>query len=400
MNIYQQIQNRATELEDDIADFLIDVVKTMSFSGREKEVVQVIQNKMFELNFDEARIDGLGNIIGRIGNGPRIIAFDAHIDTVYPGDVSQWKYDPFDAKIIDGEVFGRGTADQKGGLASMIYAVKIIQELDLNKDFSIYFTGTVQEEDCDGLCWQYLINEENLKPELVIITEPTGLKINRGHRGRMEMTVGVKGVSCHGSAPERGDNAIYKMSKITLEIEKLNERLHIDPFLGKGTVTVTQFRSDSPSLCAVPDQAGIHLDRRLTKGETKKSAVAEVKQAANLAGYPDAEVTVLNYAEKSYTGLEYPTEKYYPTWVLDESSPYLKQAAEAYKLVLNQNPIIDKWTFSTNGVAIAGMNNIPCLGLGPGYEAAAHAVNETVPVDHLSKATGFYAAFIARLNGK
>ena len=202
---------------------------------------------------------------------------------------------------------------------------KIIKELGLNDQFTIYFTGTVMEEDCDGLCWQYLLKEEKLKPEFVVITEPTNLNIYRGHRGRMEIRVEVKGRSCHGSAPERGDNAIYKIARIALEIEKLNKRLRNDRFLGKGTVTVTEVRSSSPSLCAVADGAGIHLDRRLTAGETKASALAEVRDAAKRAGYPDAKVFVLNYAEAAYTGKVYPTEKYYPTWVLEEKSPYLKR---------------------------------------------------------------------------
>jgi putative selenium metabolism hydrolase len=234
----------------------------------------------------------------------------------------------------------------------------------------------------------------------VIITEPTNMNIYRGHRGRMEIHVDVKGVSCHGSAPERGDNAVYKVAKIALEIEKLNDRLHHDPFLGKGSVTVTEARSSSPSLCAVPDGAGIHLDRRLTYGETKESAIAEVKDAAARAGYPDAEVVVLKYEEVAYTGTVYPTEKYYPTWMMPENSPFLKSAVSAYRSVLGKEPLVDKWTFSTNGVAIAGMHNIPCLGLGPGNEVYAHAANEACPVEHLSGASAFYAGLVATLNGK
>jgi putative selenium metabolism hydrolase len=282
----------------------------------------------------------------------------------------------------------------------MVYAGKIIKELGLNDQFTIYFTGTVMEEDCDGLCWQYLLNEEKLKPEFVVITEPTNLNIYRGHRGRMEIRVEVKGRSCHGSAPERGDNAIYKIARIALEIEKLNKRLRNDRFLGKGTVTVTEARSSSPSLCAVADGAGIHLDRRLTAGETKASALAEVRDAAKRAGYPDAKVFVLSYAEAAYTGKVYPTEKYYPTWVLEEKSPYLKDAVAAYTGVLGKAPLVDKWTFSTNAVAIAGMKGIPCLGLGPGNEVYAHAPNEACPVEHLSRAAAFYAALVARMNGK
>lgn len=398
--IFAKIRLRSQELADETARFLMDLVKTPSFSGKEKEVVQVIKAEMEKVGFDEVRIDGLGNVIGRIGHGPRLIAFDAHIDTVYPGDLSQWSFDPFNPMIKDDKIWGRGTVDQKGGMACMVYAGKIIKELGLQDQFTLLFTGTVMEEDCDGLCWQYLINEEKIRPELVVITEPTNMNIYRGHRGRMEMLVDVRGVSCHGSAPERGDNAIYKISRVALEIEKLHERLAYDPFLGKGSVTVTQVFFTSPSQCAVPDQASIQLDRRLTRGETLESAVAEVEDAARRANCPDAKVTVLTYNEPAYTGLVYPTQKYYPTWVLDSDSMYLKAAVQAYSGVLDREPLVDKWHFSTNGVAIAGMNGIPCIGLGPGNEIYAHAVDEAAPVAHLCEAAAFYASLVAQLGGK
>jgi putative selenium metabolism hydrolase len=400
MSIYQRILELAKRYEMDTAHFLGDMVKIPSFSTKEKEVIERIAAEMRKVGFDEVRVDGLGNVIGRIGNGKRILAFDAHIDTVYPGDESLWTFNPFSGEIRDGKVLGRGSADQEGGMASMVYAGKIIKELDLNKNFTIYFTGTVMEEDCDGLPWQYIINEDKIVPELVVITEPTNLNIYRGHRGRMEIVVEVQGKSCHGSAPERGDNAIYKISRIALEIEKLNERLRNHEFLGKGTVAVTQIFFSSPSQCAVPDGAKIQLDRRLTYGETKESAISEVKEACRLAGYPDAKVIVLRYEETSYTGIKYPAEKYYPTWILDENSPYLSAAKDAYRGLFSKEPVVGKWTFSTNGVAIMGMHNIPCVGFGPGNEVYAHAPDEFCPIEHLSAASAFYAGLVARLNEK
>jgi putative selenium metabolism hydrolase len=397
---FEAIRRRAKEMEGDTARFLSELVRTQSFSSKERGVIAVIKKEMTRLGFDGIRIDGLGNIIGRIGSGPRVLAFDGHVDTVYPGDESQWTFGPFDGKVVGDKIRGRGTVDQKGGVAAMIHAGRVIKELGLNKEFTIYFTGTVMEEDCDGLCWQYIINEDKIRPELVVITEPTNLNIYRGHRGRMEIQVEVKGRSCHGSAPERGDNAIYKIARIALEIEKLNVRLRADPFLGKGTVTISEVKSSSPSLCAVADEARIHLDRRLTQGETKESALAEVKGAAERAGCPDAKVFVLKYEEAAYTGKVYPTEKYYPTWTLDENSPYLKSAVESYEGVLGMAPFVDKWTFSTNGIATAGLHGIPTLGLGPGNEVYAHAADEACPVEHLSAAVAFYAALVARLNGK
>ncbi|MBU0518210.1 YgeY family selenium metabolism-linked hydrolase [bacterium] len=396
--IYSDIAHRAKEYENQIARFLMDLISTPSFSGKEQAVIEVIKREMLNSGFDEVRIDGLGSIIGRLGNGPRTIAFDAHIDTVYAGDLSQWESDPFQPKIADGKVYGRGSVDQKGGMAALVYAGKIINELGLNNQYTLLFTGTVMEEDCDGLCWQYLIREENIRPELVVITEPTNMNIYRGQRGRMEMEISVSGLSAHGSAPERGENAVYKASRIALEIEQLNGRLKGDPFLGKGSVAVTQITSASPSLCAVPDGATLHLDRRLTAGETKESALAEIREAARKAACPDAEVTVPVYNESSYTGLKYPAEHYYPTWVIDEQSHYLLEAITAYENVLQKKPVVGKWTFSTNGVAIAGMFGIPCIGLGPGDETYAHAPNEACPVEQLSAAAAFYAAFAAKLN--
>ncbi len=401
--LFKKIVEKSKEYEAAAAAFLADMVRLPSPSCQEKEVIDRIQQEMVRVGFDEVRIDGLGNVIGRMGNGQRIIAFDAHIDTVGTGDLSAWKGGgPFDGRIEDGKVWGRGSADQEGGMASMVYAGKIIKEMQLNDQFTLLFTGTVMEEDCDGLCWQYLVKEEKIRPELVVITEPTNLNIYRGHRGRMEIRVNFFGLSCHGSAPERGDNAIYKASRCALEIEKLNERLRTDPFLGKGTVAVSQITSSSPSLCAVADGASLHLDRRLTWGETKESALAEVVEAAQRAGLTDKDfkVEVLQYAEKSYTGKTYPVEKYYPTWALPLDSPYLRQAIEAYHNVFDREPLVDNWTFSTNGVATAGMFGIPTLGLGPGNEVQAHAPNEFCPVEHLSAAAAFYAALVVRMNGK
>jgi len=250
--------------------------------------------------------------------------------------------------------------------------------------------GSVMEEDCDGLCWKYLVEEEKLKPDFVISTEPTNLNIYRGHRGRMEIVVKFRGFSCHGSAPERGKNAIYMAAKAALEIEKLNERLISDEFLGKGTVTISEIKSGSPSLCAVADYAEFHLDRRLTWGETKESAVAQVEE---IIKDMDAKIEVLYYEENAYTGLKYGMEKYYPTWKISEDHPVVVAGVNAFEGLFNKKPLVDKWTFSTNGVTINGYYGIPLIGFGPGNEVLAHAPNEKVPVSDLVAASAFYAAY-------
>ena len=389
-NIANQIHELAKQYEDYTAENLSKLIQRKSLSTEEKDAADELKRQMEEAGFDEVRIDKLGNVIGRIGNGKKVIAIDGHIDTVDMGNLDNWDFDPLGGEIKNGFVHGRGSVDQKGGPVAAVTAGKILKEIGLTNDITLYATGTVMEEDCDGLCWKYLVEEENLKPDAVIITEPTNLNIYRGHRGRMEMNAEFFGVSSHGSAPERGKNAIYMASKAALEIEKLHERLDSDEFLGKGSVTVTEFVSNSPSLCAVSDYAKIHMDRRLTWEEDRELALSQVNE---IIKDMKAKAFLLNYKTKAYTGFEYGMEKYYPTWKLEEGHPLVQKSVNVYKQLFESDPKVDKWTFSTNGVTINGYYNIPAIGFGPGNEVLAHAPNEKVPVEHLVKASAFYALF-------
>jgi putative selenium metabolism hydrolase len=389
-DIFQKINELSHKYSDYTAQNLSKLVQIKSTSMYEKDVQLELKRQMEEAGFDEVRIDGLGNVIGRIGNGKRILAIDGHMDTVDVGNPANWTFDPFSGEIKDGFVHGRGTVDQKGGPAAAVTSGRILKEMGFDRDLTVYVVGSVMEEDCDGLCWKYLVEEEKIRPDFAISTEPTNLNIYRGHRGRMEIVVKFKGLSCHGSAPERGINAIYMAARAALEIEKLNDRLGTDEFLGKGSVTISEIKSGSPSLCAVADYAQIHLDRRLTWGETKESAVAEIQE---IIKDMDATVEVLYYEEIAYTGLKYGMEKYYPTWKIPAEHKVVTTGVSAFKGLFDKDPIVDKWTFSTNGVTINGYYGIPIIGFGPGNEVLAHAPNEKVPVSDLVVASAFYAAY-------
>lgn len=396
MSKAKKIMELAEKYRDYTATNLGKMVKIPSESMQEKDVQAEVIRQMKEAGFDEVRTDGLGNVIGRIGNGKRILAIDGHVDTVGVGNPDNWEFDPFLGEVKDGFVWGRGTVDQEGGLAASITAGRILKDMGFDKDLTFYVVSSVMEEDCDGLCWKYLVEEEKLKPDFVISTEPTNLNIYRGHRGRMEIGVDFRGLSCHGSAPERGKNAVYMAAKFALEVEKMNERLMHDDFLGKGTVTISEFKSGSPSLCAVADFVHIHLDRRLTWGETKESAVKEVEEAIKAVGLKlgdEAKVEVLHYEEVAYTGLKYGMEKYFPTWKIPEDEHVVQTGVKAFKELFEKDPKVDKWTFSTNGVTINGIYKIPMIGFGPGNEVHAHAPNEKVPVEDLVKASAFYALY-------
>ena len=392
MNIdYQQILKYAELYSKDIFAFLRDMIAIPSESGGEDAVIQRIKKEMEKVGFDRTEIDPMGNLMGFIGNGKHIIAIDGHIDTVGVGDPNQWKYDPYNGHEDDELIYGRGASDQEGGIASAVYAGKIIKELGLENDYTLVVTATIMEEDCDGLCWTNILKETNLYPEFVVITEPTSCRIYRGHRGRMEIKVSTTGVSAHGSAPERGENAIYKMAPIILELEQLNNRLKDHDFLGKGSLTVSEIFSEAPSRCAVSDGCSISIDRRLTFGETVDSALEEIA-ALEAVKKADAKVELYKYDKSSYTNYHCQADNYFPTWLIEEDHPVTKAAIESYQKLFNDEPIVDKWTFSTNGVSIMGMHGIPCIGFGPGHEDQAHAPNERTWKNELVKAAAMYAA--------
>lgn len=431
MNLdYAKIKEAAQNYEKDMTKFLRDIVKFPGESCDEKAHIGRIAEEMTKLGFDKVEIDPMGNVLGYMGTGGTLIGFDAHIDTVGIGNKNNWNFDPYEGYENDTEIGGRGVSDQCGGIVSAVYGAKIMKDLGMLSDrYTVLVTGTVQEEDCDGLCWQYIINEDKVRPDFVVSTEPTDGGIYRGQRGRMEIRVDVKGVSCHGSAPERGDNAIYKMADILQDVRALNENDAADDkevkglvkmldekynpeykeanFLGRGTVTVSEIFFTSPSRCAVADSCSVSLDRRMTAGETWESCLDEIRALPAVMKYgDDVTVSMYEYSRPSYKGLTYPIECYFPTWVIPEDHKVTKSLEEAYKNLFGDErigdqatvemrkarPLTDKWTFSTNGVSIMGRNGIPCIGFGPGAEAQAHAPNEITWKQDLVTCAAVYAA--------
>ena len=427
---YTKIKEAAQAYLPAMTKFLRDLIAIPSESCEEEGVVKRTIAEMEALGFDKAEIDPEGNALGWMGTGEKIIAFDGHIDTVGIGNIANWEHDPYEGYETDDIIYGRGGSDQEGGVVSAVYGAKIMKDLDLIPEgYKILVVASVQEEDCDGLCWQYIHKEDGITPEFVVSTEPTDGGIYRGHRGRMEIRVDVRGVSCHGSAPERGDNAIYKMADILQDVRALNENAAtdadeikglvkmLDPkynpehyedarFLGRGTITASQIFYTSPSRCAVADSCAVSLDRRMTAGETWDSCLEEIRNLPACKKYAkDVQVSMYMYDRPAWTGLKYETECYFPTWINKETAPHVQALADAHKALFGEErigsptamdkrrrPLIDKWTFSTNGVSIQGRYGIPCVGFGPGAESQAHAPNEITWKQDLVTCAALYAA--------
>lgn len=391
----------AEKYRNDCAQFLRDLIRLPSESSKEGAVAERIIQEMKKVGFDNAWSDDYGNVIGQIGKGPIRIVYDGHIDTVGVGNLSNWPHDPFEGKVENGTIYGRGASDNKAASAVQVYGAKIFKDLMTQghkelEQFTVFVVGSVQEEDCDGLGLRYALEKTIKNVHFVCMGECTDLQVYRGHRGRMEINVTARGQSCHGSAPERGDNAIYKMTKLITEIEQLNTKLKNDPFLGKGTCAVTHISCETPSLCAVPDGCRIHIDRRLTHGEDKALAVKQIEELPSF-DRESMRVEVLVYDTPSYKGKVLTTEKYYPTWVLPEEHPLVQAGANAATQVLGRKARIDKWTFSTNGIASMGQLGIPSIGFGPAREEDTHSIKDCVKIDDLVTSVAFYAALPAAL---
>ena len=381
----------STEDELNLTAFLRDLVSTPSFSCHEKEVAERLKVEMQAVGFDEVWTDRVGSVVGRIGpgNGRRLL-LDAHIDTVGVGDQTAWKHDPFGAVIENGFLYGRGAADMKGALASMVYAAKLLQDSGVRLAGDLYVVGVVQEEPCEGCAARILIEEGGVRPDWVVLGEPNNLQISRGHRGRMEMRVMVRGRSSHASMPQQGENAIYNAARVIFALDLLTDSLAEDAFLGKGTLAVTQIENTGGSRNAIPDSCTFFIDRRLTLGETEARAIAEV-QGIIARENVRADLSVSEYAATSYTGGEIRETQHYPAWTVSENHSLVQAAARAVKQVVGERPTIGRWEFSTDGAYTMGVAGIPTVGVGPGEESQAHTADERIPLADCYTAARIYA---------
>ncbi len=378
--------------KDNLFSLIQKLVQIKSYSGEEKEIVEFIVAKMGEFGFDEAYHDAFGNAIGRIGNGPIKIMFDAHIDTVKVTETEHWAHPPFAGEIVDGKLYGRGAVDEKPAMAGFMITGKVLKQVyGDNFPFTLYVVGSALEEDADGYPLYHIIANEGIKPDYVVLGEPTDLKVYRGQRGRMELKITATGKSAHGAHNHKGINAIYKMMPIVAEIEKLDKKLKPKQPLGKGSITVSQIISKAPSTCSVSDFSQIHLDRRMTIGENKNSVVKELKAIIKKCK-SDAKVSIPNVEGTSWKGTNFVQEAYFPTWVYDEKHPLVDAAMKTSKAAMGKAKS-GVWSFSTNGVATAGHFGIPTIGFAPAKEELSHSSKEELVLNDLLKATKFYSLF-------
>ncbi|MBA4399622.1 MAG: YgeY family selenium metabolism-linked hydrolase [Anaerolinea sp.] len=396
----QQVQEQVAKHRSAIVQFMRDIVAIPSMDSKIGDVGERIGAEMKKLGFAEVRFDKMGNILGRIGSGARTLVFDSHIDTVGIGDPTEWPHDPFIGKVENGIFYGRGACDEKGSTPGMVYGLAIAHQFGLLEGWTAYYFGNM-EEWCDGIAPNTFVEvDPGVRPDFVVIGEPTKMQVYRGHKGRVEMRVVSKGRSAHAASNHLGDNAIYNLLPVIAGIRDLEPKLGDHPFLGHGKITVSDMVVKTPSINAVPDEAIIYIDRRMTFGETKEEAIAQVEALIPAELKSKVKVEPLFYDEPSYTGFVFPVDKYFPAWALEEEHALVRAGLEVRTQIGLPEGASGKWNFSTNGIYWAGKAGIPSIGFGPGDEETAHTVKDSVSLDDVVKATEFYALFPAILAEK
>ncbi|MCD7894415.1 MAG: YgeY family selenium metabolism-linked hydrolase [Erysipelotrichaceae bacterium] len=377
---------------NDLIAFAQKAVQTRSYSDDEEKMACLLVNEMKKLQYDEAYIDSIGNVVGRIGSGKTVIHFDGHMDTVEVNDEDLWEQPPFSGNIVDGYLWGRGSVDMKSALCAAIYGAAKARDLGYLEDKTVYVTGTVCEEYCDGVNLKLLYEELKVKPDYCIICEPSGNVITLGHKGKAQIRITTHGVSAHGSAPEKGKNTVYEMAEIIQRVEKLNQSLYKEG--PHGTIVLSDISCISASLNAVPSACSIYLDRRLALGES----LNQVKNEMNdLIAGKDAFWEVGTLIHQSWKGKELYYEPMHDPWIIEKEHPLTQALIHAYEKVYQAE--VDKfdfWDFGTNAITPVALC-IPTIGFGPGEYKLAHMRNEHCSIDQINKAADIYCQLIKEI---
>jgi len=392
------VQEKVQAQREDIIRFMREICAIPSMNSQLKAVGERIATEMRKLHFDEVRFDKMGNIMGRVGTGEKVIVFDSHIDTVGVGDPHEWQWDPFEGKVEDGVLFARGACDEKGSTPGMIYGLAAARDLGLLDGWTAWYFGNM-EEWCDGIAPNTFVEvDPGIKPDFVVIGEPTKMQVYRGHKGRIELKVTAKGKSAHAASNQVGINAIYLLLPVIEGIKDLEPKLGDDPFLGNGKITVSDMKVQTPSLNAVPDEAVIYIDRRMTFGETEEAAIKQIEDLIPEESKARVKVEKLFYDEPSYTGFVFPVDKYFPAWALPDEHELVQAGLKVREFMGLEYAPSGKWAFSTNGIYWGGKAKIPAIGFGPGDEVTAHTVLDSVRLDDVVKAAEFYALLPSQIS--
>lgn len=372
-------------------DFLRRLLRVPSLPGQEREVAELVRLELDSIGFDEVHVDDAGNVIGHVrgrGLAPGLM-LNTHLDHVDAGDPERWPEPPFEGVVKEGRVWGRGAVDIKGPLAAQVYGSKRALH-DGKPPGDVWLTAVVQEE-IGGLGARHLLT--HLGTDLVVVGEPSGNELRRGHRGRAELVIRVSGRSAHASMPAAGHNPLPTLGRFLARLEQVELPRH--PDLGPATLAPTRVVTDPPGTNVVPGEASLVCDVRLAPGQPLEGLRQELEDLLTscLAHGLEGSVEIPTFTRRSYEGLEMQMPADMPPFLLPADHPAILSAVSVLAEPLGGPPEVGVWRFATDGghFADAGMT---VVGFGPGDEELAHTVDESLDIAELKVAVHAYDSLV------
>jgi len=371
----------------DVIELAQSLVRIPSVSGDERRVAEHLAAAITPA-FDTVRVDEHGNVIAEAAGGtpgPTIL-LNGHRDVVDAGAMD----DPWSAKLIDGApwgspgevMWGRGTMDMKGALASLVGAVSAVRAQGFAGH--IIYTAVILEEPGGGVGTRQATRALGRRPDVAISAEPTDFEICLGHRGKVELELETRGKTAHSSIPHTGINALLLMNAFLNAWPRLPMPEH--PLAGKCTSAITNINVSPGRLAVIPDRCRLHFDVRFLPGESHDRPMADVRRLCDelKATVPDFEYELRERIVM-------------PSFLMPPAHPAVDLLAGIVEAETGRTPQRRCYTGGTDGTYLWNEFGIPVLGCGPGRIDLAHSPIEHVRVDDLIRARRIYAKLIQAL---
>ena len=377
-------------LRDYVVSMLSNMIRINSENppGREEELASYVAERLAELGLKAwiDRFQGRANAIGsiKIGNGGKIMLV-SHLDTVPAEERDLWKIPPFSGAVKDGKVYGRGAADAKGCIASMLGCLKALADEGWPIHGEIIFAA-VADEESENRGIRRLV-AQGVKADCAVVGEPTNLNVCIAHRGSIVLRASFRGKAAHSSEPERGINAVYAASEYALRIEKLSKRFRIrHRLLGRPSLAVTVVKGGVKDN-VIPDRCELVINRRTLPNEDLETIVNRLKDLAD------------RISKRRRVKASIKIGRYLPASETDRDEEIVKAGLRAVSRVLGKRARPKGFQATCDMTFLVHRANIPCIILGPGRLEEAHAIDEWVEIDQLINGSKIYRELIMDLIG-